>query len=51
MLFGRKKPVFIGRSGKLQRVGAGMGEPFFYSTEHMSEKYARALAKADEYTD
>lgn len=35
----------------IQVLNNNMGEPFFYSTEHMSEKYARALAKVDEYTD
>jgi len=35
----------------IQVLNNNIGEPFFYSTEHMSEKYARALAKVDEYTD
>lgn len=35
----------------IQVLNNNMGEPFFYSTEHMSEKYARALVKVDEYTD
>ena len=35
----------------IQILNNNMGDPFFYSTEHMSQKYARALANVDEYTD
>ena len=35
----------------IQVLNNNMGDPFFYSTEHMSQKYARALANIDEYTD
>ena len=35
----------------IQTLNNNIGDPFFYSTEHMSGKYARALANIDEYTD
>lgn len=35
----------------IQTLKNNMGDLFLYSTEHMSRRYAKALADVDEYTD
>lgn len=37
--------------GDIKTIANNLGELFFFSTEHMSERYAKALANVDEYTD